>query len=241
MNTSVTHQITKVMSSSNAQNSKLLTDVFYLVAPTRICCDVCNQDPISQMGTPFPVLLQESTPASPLFTPSKSVNVNRKQVLITAADGSTSSKQPHTWKTGALLEQVQASLIICRFHMKHSCYNPSSVTVGSLLLDSLIKSISSARHITTIEELQEHTGWPYTEQHRPELLFLLKKIDKADMAQKQAAKAAMLAAHLAAVALKAEEKRERKRWIKQRRGLGFNPRKMRSNERRLRKNQRRLK
>lgn len=151
--------------------------------------------------------IQPSPPASP----SKSTNPNGKRVLMSASVPlEPTSVKPLAARRGPLLEQARDVLHAWRLRTKQARYSPSSVTAVSLLPDSVIRSLASARHITDVQALCMHTGWIYAERHGDEVLGILQRIDGAAAAQKEAAKAANAAARLAAANKKLAEKAAQK-------------------------------
>lgn len=182
--------------------------------PTHICCDVCNPPSVDAYDE-RPTTPDVSSPSSPPLTPSKSPNINGKRSLVPSqptAPTHTPPKQPGP-RRGTHLENARTSLFAWRLRTKQARYSPSSITATSLISDATIRSLASARHITTIEAIREHTGWIYAERHGDELLELLKRVDDDEIAKKNTIKAAAAAAREVAASEKAAialEKREQK-------------------------------
>ena len=101
---------------------------------------------------------------------------------------------------------ARTALITWRFKAMRTQYYPSSYTSAVLLPDSVIKTLSSAAHIRTIDDIKAHTQWLFADRHGADILQVLKRVDDTEMARKASLKAARKAATAARVsARKAKE------------------------------------
>lgn len=136
-----------------------------------------------------------SASLSPPATPSKSADENGKRKMHTMP---APIKLPAS-RRGDFLAMARTALITWRFKTMRAQYYPSSYTSAALLPDSVIKTLSSAAHIRTIDDIKANTQWLFVDRHGSDILRVLKRIDDAEVARKESVKAARQAATAARI------------------------------------------
>jgi len=128
----------------------------------------------------------------------KHVNANGKRVLVRP-------RRTHRQKTH--LEEARACLETWRFKTVSDRYTPGPFTACSFLPDSVLKTLASASHIQTVEQLKSEVNWLFADRHGEELLAILCELDDWEYQQRQRVKEVNAEKRRAATAARREERR----------------------------------
>jgi hypothetical protein len=102
---------------------------------------------------------------------------------------------------------VRTILQSWRYNTKYKLYGHSPFTVTGFMPEATLTKLASARHIQTIEDIEQHTSWIYARRHGEDILRALKRVDDHVLQEKELA----AQARKAETRQRQEEKRQEER------------------------------
>ncbi|KAJ6602109.1 P-loop containing nucleoside triphosphate hydrolase protein [Mycena sp. CBHHK59/15] len=147
--------------------------------PTGECCDNCTaielkKERPSQPQTPEPT---ESPSSSAHSTPSKNRNSNGKRAM-TYGEGPKTHRKDH-------LKSARSALDRWRINTSLDVYGDTSLTPDILLPDKFLTTLGSKR-AKTLQELRDLVpDWAFADEHIPDIMRTLSRVDEQERAQLQ--------------------------------------------------------